>query len=297
MADNWVVHLDERGVLRAEGPDLRDFLQGVITNDATRIVPDRAIWSALLTPQGKFLHEFFLVQAGEAILIDCEAARSADLLKRLSRYRLRANVDLSDISDDFGVAVSFGDQAAARFGLAPERGLAACYGGGTAFVDPRLPQLGVRLIAPKAEIAALAADASGDHSLETYEALRIGLGVPSGSRDLEIERSTLLENGFEELDGVSFSKGCFIGQELTARTKYRALIKKRLLPVRIDGPAPEPDTPVLSEGREVGVMRSAVGSVGLALLRLDRLAAGPLAAGDAQLRVEKPDWLHLTEPT
>lgn len=297
MEDNWAIPLEERGVLRAEGPDLREFLQGLISNDVARVAPDRAIWSALLTPQGKFLHEFFLAQSGEAFLIDCEAARSDDLLKRLSRYRLRAKVDLENISDEYHVAVSFGDQVHGRFGLPPERGQAAPLGTGIAFVDPRLPQLGVRLIAPKAEIAALAPDGGRNHSRSDYEQLRMEMGVPSGSQDLEVERATLLENGFEELDGVSFSKGCFIGQELTARTKYRALIKKRLLPVRIEGPVPPPDTPVMAGEREVGVMRSAAGTVGLALLRLDRLDAGGLAAGGASLRIEKPDWIQFTAPT
>jgi hypothetical protein len=123
-----------------------------------------------------------------------------------------------------------------------------------------------------------------------YDALRIGLGVPDGSRDLEVERSPLLENGFDELHGIDWDKGCFMGQELTARTKYRALIKKRLVPVTIEGPAPEPGTQVTAEGKDAGVLRSSVDGVGLALLRLDRLNA-PLVAGEARLIPKKPDWV------
>jgi folate-binding protein YgfZ len=123
-----------------------------------------------------------------------------------------------------------------------------------------------------------------------YDALRIGLGAPDGSRDLEVERSPLLENGFDELHGIDWDKGCFMGQELTARTKYRALIKKRLLPVAIEGPAPEPGTQITAEGKDAGVLRSSVDGVGLALLRLDRLDA-PLVAGEARLIPKKPDWV------
>ena len=134
---------------------------------------------------------------------------------------------------------------------------------------------------------------AGIAAIEAYDRLRISLGVPGGSDDLEVERSILLENGFEELGGVSFEKGCFVGQELTARTKYRALIKKRLVPVRFEGPPPLPGTTVKAGEAEAGVMRSTAGDMGLALLRLDRLNAGALIAGKAELHPELPDWLQL----
>ena len=125
-----------------------------------------------------------------------------------------------------------------------------------------------------------------------HDRLRMSLGVPDGSRDLEVERSILLENGFDELHGVDWDKGCFMGQELTARTKYRALIKKRLLPVAIEGPAPEPGTPVLAGEKQAGVMRSASGDVGLALLRIEYLEGEhePFTAEGAQITPTKPDW-------
>ncbi|MCH8153860.1 MAG: hypothetical protein IH786_01110 [Proteobacteria bacterium] len=127
---------------------------------------------------------------------------------------------------------------------------------------------------------------------DDYERLRIGQGVPDGSRDLEIERSTLLENGFDELGGIDWDKGCFMGQELTARTKYRGLVKKRLVPVEIDGPAPAPGTPVTADGKDAGVLRSVADGLGLALIRLEHLEA-PLSAGAARLTVRKPDWMKV----
>ena len=138
--------------------------------------------------------------------------------------------------------------------------------------------------------AALEAAGFGPADLADYDRLRISQGVPDGSRDLEVEKSILLENGFDELHGVDWDKGCFMGQELTARTHYRALIKKRLMPVAIDGPAPAPGTPVLAGGKEAGIMRSAVDGLGLALLRLEFLDAAPFTAGEAQLTPRKPDW-------
>jgi folate-binding protein YgfZ len=128
--------------------------------------------------------------------------------------------------------------------------------------------------------------------LEDYDGLRIGLGVPDGSRDLEVEKSLLLESGFDELNGLDWDKGCYMGQELTARTRYRGLTKKRLLPVEIDGPVPESDTVVRCGEREAGVLRSTADGRGLALLRLEHLGeeAAPLTAGEARLTVVKPYW-------
>jgi hypothetical protein len=287
--------LEARGLLRAAGPDARTFLQGMVSNDVTKVGPERAVWSAFLTPQGKFLHEFFMTgQPGagaESLLLDCEAARLDDLRGRLARYKLRAKIELTDVSADLAVAAIFGDGALEALGLPAELGVAKPFGGGVAYVDPRLAGLGARAVLPRAEArAALEGAGIAAVTLADYDALRIGLGVPDGSRDLEIERSPLLENGFDELHGVDWDKGCFMGQELTARTKYRALIKKRLLPVTIEGPAPAPGTPVTAAGKNAGVLRSSVDGVGLALLRLEHLEA-PLLAGEARLTAKKPDWV------
>ncbi len=289
--------LEARGLLRAAGPDARSFLQGMVSNDVTKLGPERALWSAFLTPQGKFLHEFFMTEepgaGAESLLLDCEVARLDDLRGRLARYKLRAKIELTDVSADHAVAAIFGDGALEALGLPAELGAAKPFGGGIAFVDPRLAGLGARAVLPRAGAeAALEGAGIAAATLAGYDALRIGLGVPDGSRDLDIERSPLLENGFDELHGIDWDKGCFMGQELTARTKYRALIKKRLLPVVIEGPAPEPGTQVTAAGKDAGVLRSSVDGVGLALLRLDHLEA-PLLAGEARLTAKKPDWLKI----
>ncbi len=306
MSQHRYVILEARGLLRAAGPDARGFLQGMVSNDVTKVGPERAIWSAFLTPQGKFLHEFFMTEepgpeeagGGTASLLhDCEAARLDDLRGRLARYKLRAKIELTDVSSDHAVAAIFGagapDALGEALGLPAEVGAARPFGGGIAYIDPRLAELGARAVLPRAGARAALEDAGlAAATLADYDALRIGLGVPDGSRDLDVERSPLLENGFDELHGIDWDKGCFMGQELTARTKYRALIKKRLLPVAIEGPAPEPGTPVTAGGRDAGVLRSSVDGVGLALLRLEHLEA-PLLAGEARLTAKKPDWVKV----
>ena len=299
MGEATAVILDHRGQLRIGGADRIDFLQGIVSNDVTRIGPDRSLWSAFLTPQGKFLHEFFLAQDGETLLLDCEAERRADLARRLKLYKLRSQATIEDVSEDLLVAALIGEDALARAGLPAESGATKPFAGGLAFVDPRLARLGARAFLPRATAAAALAEAGfAEGTLADYDRLRIAAGAPDGSRDLEVEKSILLENGFDELQGVDWDKGCFLGQELTARTKYRALIKKRLLPVEIVGPLPQSGTPVTRNGKAAGSLRSVVAAeddkaLGLALLRLEALGErhdAPLMAGDAKVTAQKPDW-------
>jgi len=161
------------------------------------------------------------------------------------------------------------------------------------YADPRLPVAGVRAIAPKgSDVAALGGDTATDAE---YQRHRITLGLPEAPLDLEKEKSILLESGFDELSGVDWQKGCYMGQELTARTKYRGLIKKRLVPVAIDGAA-VPGTDIVADGKVVGDLRSVHGDIGMAMLRLAAIDAGArLNAGDATLTPQVPAWMQLPE--
>jgi len=165
------------------------------------------------------------------------------------------------------------------------------------FVDPRLAALGVRCVLPRADLrSTLAAAGLLEAGFAAYDRRRLELGIPDGSRDLVVEKSILLEAGFDELNGVDWQKGCYIGQELTARTKYRGLIKRRLMPVKIDGPSPPPGTIVTADGREVGEMRSSRDGLGLALLRIEPVIEGKhLKAGDATILATKPGWMRFDD--
>jgi folate-binding protein YgfZ len=248
----------------------------------------------LLTAQGRYLHDFIIADAGDAIWLDAEAARLADLQRRLTVYRLRAKVAL-DARPDLAVAAAFGEGALALFGLPEKPGAACPFAGGLALVDPRLAALGIRVILPRTELSgALAARGLAAADFADWDRLRLLLGVPDGSRDLIPDKSLLLESGFDELNGIDWQKGCYIGQELTARTKYRGLVKRRLFPVRIAGPTPAPGTLVTTAGREVGEMRSARDRLGLALLRLEAIGENRrLMAGDAAIAPTRPDWMRL----
>ena len=307
MSDALFFFPADRSVLSVSGEDRAAFLQGLVSNDTARISARQAIYAAFLTPQGKYLHDFSIAARGDATgaelyLLDVEADRRADLLKRLSMYRLRSKVVLTDISADWQVAIIYGSGAFTALGLPAEAGASVAFGAGVVFVDPRLPALGARAILPKAEAEALLIAAGltpGDAS--AYDRLRLSLGIPQSPIDLIPEKSILLESGFDELHGVDWQKGCYMGQELTARTKYRGLVRKRLLPVTVSGPAPAPGTSVMAGNKEVGEMRSlaADGSIGLAMLRLEALEAlrsggvVTLQAGEASISPLLPDWVRL----
>jgi len=261
--------LPERGVVAVAGEDRVSFLQGLVSNDVARAAPGRAVWAALLTPQGKWLADFFILSDGARLLLDCERAQAPMLVQRLMRYRLRARAELHDLSGALHVHAAWDGTPDL-----PADVIAA--------PDPRLPEAGWRVLADRALPAN--ADAAA------WDAHRIALGLPDGSRDMEAEKSVLLEAGFDELQGVSWSKGCYLGQELTARTKYRGLVKRRLVPVAIEGETPAPGTPVLRNGAVAGVLRSVADGMGLALLRWEAID-GPLACGAARLAPRRPAWM------
>jgi folate-binding protein YgfZ len=289
-----------RAPVAVEGEDRQAFLQGLISNDTRRVTETQAIFSALLTPQGKFLHDFSLAEVEGRYLLDPEVERRADLIKRLSMYRLRSKVKVVDAAD-WSVLVFAGPGALAKLRLAPTAGLARPLAGGVVFVDPRLPALGARAFLPRAAAEAAAQEAGFSAApITEYERLRVALGVPSGSRDLVPDKGILLENGFEELHAIDWDKGCYMGQELTARTRYRGLVRKRLLPVEISGEAPAPGAALMLGEVEAGELRSLGpdGKTGLAMVRLEHLArarAEGLTAGAATLRANVPDWMRLPE--
>ncbi len=247
----FFVTLPHRAVITVAGPDAHGFLQNIISNDIDLLASQPFLYAHLLTPQGKFLFDFIINRKSDSYLLDGEGgSRAEDLLRKLTLYRLRAKVELTLTNDKPVYMIMNTDQPA----------------------DPRHPQLGHRSFTkPDLE----------EQPFDTWDSLRISLGVPDGSRDMELEKSTLIESRVDVFHGVSFTKGCYIGQEITARMHNRGLVKKHLIAVKAQGThLPPPGTDILTpEGKLAGEMRSSCGAIGMALLKdeaLESLKNGPI---------------------
>lgn len=269
MTSNFF-HSLRRDVLHLSGADRHSFLQGLISNDIGLCVPGQAIYAALLTPQGKFLHDMFVTALGDIFLIDCEAGRGADLLKRLLAHKLRAKIAVTDVSADYHVWATL-SPADLNAGWVK---------------DPRHDGFGYRAVLKKDQTP----DGEITDDDTNYRRLLMSHAAPNGSADMDVGASTLQEGNIDLLNGISWSKGCYMGQELTARMHYRALVKKRLLPVRIEGTAPERGAVITYNNAEIGVMRSHAGNIGLACLNITsadeaRMHSAALICGDSTLFV------------
>jgi folate-binding protein YgfZ len=290
-------HLEDRALIRVSGSDAHGWLQGLITNDIDLLSADQSIYTALLTPQGKVLFDFFLVADGEAILIDCEKSRSAELIKRLTLYKLRSVVEISAEQDLSAVAL-FGEQSVALSGLAERvAGATLPAFGGTAYVDPRLANMGVRVIGELQRIANyLETEGIVLGEMASYHQHRLALGISNGSSDIRPDNAFALESNLEEMNGVSFSKGCFVGQEVTARTKHKGTLRKRILPLSAEEPLPTSSSQIVAGSSEIGTLLSGDSRRGLGLIRLDRWQAAQASGATLMidgLKVDilMPDWL------
>ncbi len=286
MTDCRIAELTDRSVIRVAGPDAPHFLQGLITNDVERTADGAAVHAGLLTPQGKILFDFLLVRAGDGFLLDCAKAVTADLVKRLTFYKLRAAVEIADESATLSV-------------MAAWNGAPKPSEGDVVFADPRLAALGHRLIAPAgSDPGATGCAAAGETA---YHAHRIALGVPEGGRDYAFGDAFPHEADFDQLAGVDFAKGCFVGQEVVSRMEHRGTARKRIVPIEGDG--------ALAAGAEVSAGDASIGTVGsvadaraLALVRLDRAEKAldrgeTLAVAGVPVRLLQPEWASFRVPT
>ncbi|GAB4126094.1 MAG: folate-binding protein YgfZ [Rhodothalassiaceae bacterium] len=268
------IELTDRGVIALEGTDAATLLQGIVTNDVRRLgdaTEPRALYAALLTPQGKYLFDFFLLADQGRILIDCRAEDREALLRRLMLYRLRAKVEIRDVSDDFRLFA----QCEAVNGDEPGRQWRE--DGMIVAVDPRGADLGRRHIVPRDRT--VPAPEAGP---EAYRRHLILAGVPEPALDAERERTLALELGLDWLNGVDFAKGCYVGQEITARTHWRGKVRKRLLGIRFEGPPPEEGSAVAANGTAIGTICGATEGGAIALLRTETLPAPALHLEDGR---------------
>ena len=264
MSTPRIAHLDSRAVIAVTGPDAKTFLNGLLSQEIETLAPGELRFSGLLTPQGRLLYDLFVAGTPDGVLLDVAAEHRDAILARLTMYRLRAKVELTDVN-------------LAVFAVWPTSG---------GYEDPRRPALGSRLYTRDLSVTATEDD---------YDAHRLALGVP-GPADWGTDRTYPIEANFDLLNGIDFKKGCFVGQETTSRMKRRGTIKNRMLPIVFDGPALAFGTEVLAGELRAGEVLSGRDGRAMALLRLDRIDGADLTVDGRAVTVDWPDWVPAPEP-
>lgn len=284
MNQGRIARLTRRGVLAVGGEAAHRFLNDLVTADVGRASPGRAVYAGLLTPQGKVLFDFIIFRDGERFLLDLARGAAADLVKRLLFYRLRAQVTIDDLSDSRQVLAAWGNgQLRLEGAVAP---------------DPRLEALGWRAIV----VAGAAAPADFTEASESeYDARRVALGVPEGGLDFAFGEPFPHDIDMDQLGGIDFRKGCYIGQEVVSRMEHRGTARRRVVIARGVAPLPPAGTPITAGERPIGTLMSSAGGTGLALVRLDRAkeaidAGEPLTAGQSVVTLSLPDWAKFGWP-
>ncbi len=284
--------LPDRGVVKVVGDDVRKFLNGLITADMDKVKPGTARFAALLTPQGKIVADFIVTELepaeGGGFFLDCPRALAPMLVEKFNFYKLRAKIIVEDLSEVLGVMAVWDNPGVSEFGLA--------------YADPRLPALGTRVMLPPHLTEEAASDLAAElATADDYEAHRIVLGIPRGGPDFMYGGIFPHEADMDQLGGIDFDKGCYVGQEVVSRVEHRATARSRLVPIAYDEFAPDEGLPVMAGEKQVGTVYSTANKRGIAMLRLDRvgdaMAAGiPLQAGGVTIRAVKPDWAKFPFP-
>jgi tRNA-modifying protein YgfZ len=284
--------LPDRGVAKVAGEDARLFLNGLLTADINKVSPQRAAFAALLTPQGKIIVDCIVAEAptedGGGFFLDCPRALTSALVGKLNFYKLRAKVMVEDLSETLGVLAVWAGDGSTEYGLG--------------YADPRLPALGLRVMIPPHLAQEAAADLGAELvDAKHHEAHRIALGVPRGGLDFTYGDAFPHETDMDQLSGVDFAKGCYVGQEVVSRIEHRGSARTRIVPVAYEGFAPDAGAVVTASEKTVGTLGSTADGRGLAMLRLDRVADAmaeglPLVSGGATLRLIKPDWARFAFP-
>ncbi|MGE5165560.1 MAG: YgfZ/GcvT domain-containing protein [Sphingobacteriales bacterium] len=286
------VLLPDRGVVKVVGDDARRFLNGLVTGDMAKVAAGAPRFAALLTPQGKIIVDFIIAEApaedGDGFFLDCPRALAPTLVEKLNFYKLRAKVICEDLSEVLGVMAVWGGVVDSEYGLS--------------YPDPRLPALGSRIMLPPHLAAEAAADIGADLTdADTYEAHRIALGVPRGGTDFAYGDTFPHEADMDQLNGVDFDKGCYVGQEVVSRVEHRASARSRVVPIAYDEFAPISGLAIMAGDKQVGTLGSTAKGRGLALMRLDRIedalaAKTSLEAGGVAIRAVKPSWAKFEWP-
>ena len=284
--------LSHRGLVKVGGADRLAFLQGLLTNDVSKISADRAMYALLLSPQGRIQYDMLLHQSQDDWYIEADLDRLPDLIKRLTIFKLRSNVTLDLVTDKTTLSL-WGDDVATNLGLTQESGACLSASLWTCFNDPRFADVGARVIVSSDALDKIK-DCLGFTlvDVDAYNQHRYALGVPESAQELEFDRAIPLEYGLDQLNAIDWQKGCYMGQELTARTKYRGLVRKRVFPV--EWRDYDKDQHLLSQDRDVGHWIAVTRGWALAMVRLEALGQ-EITCGGKPVEIGRPTWMIIPE--
>ncbi len=291
MTDCSFSILPDRGLLRLTGDEVTAFLQGLVTNNVDGIGEGDAVYASLLTPQGKILFDFFIIGQPDGVLIDCAREQAPDLRKRLMFYRLRAAIEIDDLSETHCVAALWGEDCPESLNVDVVR-----------FQDPRVPDLGIRIIAEVEGTGRTLENLEANRvTPDVYLSHRLSLGVAEGGNDFESGTLFPHDANLDQLSGIDFHKGCYVGQEVVSRMYHKTTARKRILPVTVSGELDPDEVDIVAGDRSVGTLLSRTGDAGVAVIRLDRLQTAidgdiPVTVGKQAAAVNKPDWATFDVP-
>ena len=267
MTTNKFIFLKDTAFFLISGKERNSFLQGLLTNDINKCTENMAIYSVFLSPQGKFLSDFFIVNLGNAYLFETRRPFVKDLLDKFNFYKLRADIKIIEKNEYVSLAIHESTNIFSELKLP---GYLEKNNEGLIFVDPRTVNLGLNAYIRKEIVDKFCLRYSlQEDSSNNYDKKRIENIIPDSLQDLEINKSVLLENNFDSINAINWDKGCYVGQEITARMKYRSLIKKSLIKISIIEGIVKPKDDVVIDNKKVGKISSINNKIGLAMLRID----------------------------
>jgi len=296
MEKNEVITLEDRGFIQVRGPEAKDFLQNIVTNDLEKVTNDSTIFSSILTPQGKYLFEFFIIKLKDSYLLECEKKSTSEIIKLLNYYKLRSKVDFIDLSEKFVALVISLEKFKEINNSVLSIGKTINYLNNLVYIDPRNTNLGAKFISKIENIDSSIKKLNlinGDK--KKYYNISFELGIPQIELDKLRNKIFGIENNLDELNGIDFKKGCYVGQENTSRIKLRNKLRRRILPVKkIAGEILENDM-IKYKNSEIGkVMINKPHPFALIKVvdpDLKEFLNIELVCGNSKIKILKPEWI------
>jgi len=296
MEKNEIIILEGRGFIQVKGPETKEFLQNIVTNDLNKVTDKSTIFSSILTPQGKYLFDFFILKLKDSYLLECEKKSTAEIIKILNFYKLRSKIDFIDISEKYSALIISIEKFKELNKSSLSKGLTSNYGDDLVYVDPRNEKLGAKIISKLENVYLTIKKLNLKITdKEKYYIKSFKLGIPQIHLDKFKDKIFGIENNLDELNGIDFKKGCYVGQENTSRIKLRKKLRRRILPIeKIAGEIYEND---IIKYKDIDIGKIMIDKpYSFALIKLldpdlQEFVNTELVCGKSKVKILKPEWI------